>query len=336
MFKTILQIAFILLIAANATGQSHKAEVLLNEGIELSNEGSYVRAIERFNDALQLDRGLWEAKYELAFAYLQSGNPEMAERLSREIIKSKDSLKLEAMLILGAAYDRQNKSKKSLKVYKTAVHEFPDNYLAYFNLGLSYYNRKEWDKAEESVKKAIQYNNRYPGGHFLMSHIMINKGDAIKAMLSLYYFLLLEQDTERAKNAYEILQDIWKSRFDNSDGNRIISISKGSNNFFKMVDFAVNMKSQKCPPDSNPEESLNVFASNTGLLFEIISNTYEGGLDFWDITYLDFFKNLYDKGYSEPFAYYISNTNYRPQVLVWLSDHYSGFNSFINWMELQE
>jgi tetratricopeptide (TPR) repeat protein len=323
-------------IAVSVNAQDKEAESLLKEGIELNNEGSYGRAIERFLDALKIDDKLWKAKYELAFAYLQSGNPMMAEKYSREIVKGSDSLKLEAFLILGAAYDRQDKSKKSLKVYKKTVKEFPDNYLAHFNLGLSYYNRREWDKAEENVEKAILNNRAYPGSHFLMSHIMINKGEAVKAMLTLYYFLLLEQDTERAHNAYDILQDLWKSKVDNVNGKRIISIGKGSNDFFKMVDIAIKMKASEYDPDLKPEEQLKVFADNTKLLFDVISNTYDEELGFWEITYLDFFKKLYDRGYSEQFAYYISNTSYRPQVLVWLSDHYSGFNSFINWMGLQE
>ena len=103
-----------------------------------------------------------------------------------------------------------------------------------------------------------------------------------------------------------------------------------------MVDLAVKMKAESYDGNFEPADRLRVFSENTNLLFDVISQTYEGKLGFWELTYLDFFKELHNKGYTESFAYYISNSSYRPQVLVWLSDHFAGFNSFISWMELQQ
>ncbi len=321
-------------VAIAVSAQDNMAEQLLAEGIKYSNEGSYKRAIGFFEDALNVDEKLNRAKYELAYIYLQTGDSEKAAEYSREVMKSDDSLKLEATLILGAAYDQQNESKKSLKTYKKAVKEFPESNLAQFNLGLSYYNNRNWDEAESCLTKSLTIDKSYPGSHFLLAHIMLNKGETVKSMLSLYYFLLLEQDTERTLDAYEILEELWKSSVTNLEGEKVISINSSSNDFYKIVDFDIKIKTATYQGNFEPSDRLNVFSENTNLLFDVISRNYDAKLGFWELTYVDFFKELHDKGFSNSFAYYVSNSSYRPQVLVWLSDHYAEFNSFINWMEL--
>lgn len=335
MNRIIIQLVVLVGFASGIYAQNSEVDKLMSEGIKYSTEGSYNRAIPLFEDALKIDKKLNRAKYELAYVFLQTGKSEKAVKYSKEIMSSNDSLKLEASLILGAAYDQQHKSKKSLKVYKKAVKEFPENNLAQFNLGLSYYNSSEWDEAEKCLIKSITIDKSYPGSHFLLAHIMLNKGETVKSMLSLYFFLLLEQDTERAVDAYEVLEELWKSSITNLDGKTVVSISKSNNDFYKMVDLAVKMKAESYQGNFEPTDRLNVFSINTNLLFDTISQSYDSKLGFWELTYVDFFKELHDKGFTKSYAYYVSNSSYRPQVLVWLSDHYSEFNSFINWMELQ-
>ncbi len=304
----------------------------VKQAIELNGEGSYNRAIKLLHQVLQEDKKNLSAKYELAYAYLQSGNSVGAEKYSKQILKQGDSLKLEAYLILGAAYDMMNDPKKSLKIYNKAVHEFPGNNLALFNLGLSYYNNDDLEMAERSLIRSIDVDKNYASSHYLMSHIMLRKGETVKAMLSLYYFLLLEQDSPRAEESYNMLEELWKSGVDNSGGKTIVAIEKKENDFYKMVDLEIKLKSTPYI-DDEPVMKLKVFTSNTNLLFDVISQKYKGNIGFWEQTYLDFFKDLHKKGFTDSFAYYISNTTYRPQVLVWLSDNYSEFNSFINWIE---
>ena len=336
MNKTILLLFLFFYNYIYVGAQDNEAQQLMAQGIKLSSEGSYKSAITRFEGALQLDKKLNNAKYELAYIYLKTGDYQKATKYSREVMKSDDSLKLEAALILGAAYDQQFESKKSLKVYKKAAKEFPKNNLVQFNLGLSYYNNRDWDEAELCLTNAITIDKSYAGSHFLLAHILINKGETVKSMLSLYYFLLLEQDTERTSDAYEILEELWKSSVTNLEGKTVISISNSNNDFYKMVDLAVKMKAASYTGNFEPTDRLRVFSENTNLLFDVISQAYDGKLGFWEFTYLDFFKELHDKGYSQSFAYYVSNTSYRPQVLVWMSDHFAEFNSFINWMELHQ
>jgi len=333
MYKILTYFLLSLLFISNLKAQNTGDKELVKQAVELNSEGSYNRAIELLHKALQEDKKNLSAKYELAYAYLQSGNSVGAEKYSKQILLQSDSLKLEAYLILGAAYDQMNKPKKSLKIYNKAVHEFPGNNLALFNLGLSYYNNDDLEMAERSLIRSIDVDKNYAGSHYLMSHIMLRKGETVKAMLSLYYFLLLEQDSPRAEESYNMLEELWKSGVDNSGGKTIVAIDKKENDFYKMVDLEIKLKSASYDSD-DPKDKLKVFVANTNILFDVISQKYKGNIGFWEQTYLDFYKELHKKGFTDSFAYYISNTTCRPQVLVWLSDNYGEFNSFINWLEL--
>ena len=316
--------------------QTESAAGLVRQAVELNSEGSHNRAIKLLKQALELDKNDLSAKYELAFAYLKTGNSKGAEKYSKQLLRQGDSLKLEAYLILGAVYDLKGQSKKSLKIYDKAVHEFPGNSLASFNLGLSYYNNNNMDMAEVCMIRSIDRDENYASSHYLMSHIMLRKGETVKAMLSLYYFLLLEQDTPRTEEAYSMLEELWRSGVKNADGNRIVTIDSDASDFYKMIDLEIKLKSESYENKFEPDEKLKVFTANTNMLFEAISQKYKGRIGFWEHTYLDFFKELNQKEFTDSFAYYISNTTFRPQVLVWLSDHYNEFNSFINWFELYQ
>ena len=326
---------FILFIPLFSNAQTESADALVKQAIELNSEGSYNRAINLLKEALGKDKDNHSAKYELAFACLQTGDLKEAEKYSKQLIRQGDSLKLEAYLILGAVYDQMDKPKNSLKIYDKAVHEFPGNNLALFNLGLSYYNNGDMNMAERCLIRSIDVDKNYPGSHYLLSHVMLRKGETVKAMLSLYYFLLLEQDSPRSEEAYSLLEELWKSGISSSGGKTFVSIDGKTDNFYKLVDLEIKLKSTSYDKMFEPEDKLKVFVSNTDLFFDVISQKYKGDTGFWEQTYLDFFKELYRKNFSDSFAYYVSNTTYRPQVLVWLSDHYNEFNSFINWIELR-
>ena len=315
--------------------QKESSSELFKQAVELNAEGSYDRAVKMLKKVLEKDKNSPAAQYELAYALLHTGKPKEAVKYSNRIIRQGDSLKLEAYLLLGAAYGQLGDARKSLKIYDKAVHEFPGNNLALFNLGLSYYNNNDLDMAERSLIRSIDVDNSYPGSHYLMAHVMLRKGETVKAMLALYYFLLLEQDTPRAEESYDMLVELWKSGVNSDDGSKIVSIDKNADDFYKMLDLEIKLKTDSYEGKFEPDERLKVFTDNTRMFFNVISQKYKRKIGFWEHTYLDFFNDLNEKGFTDSFAYYISNTKYRPQVLVWLSGHYQNFNQFIKWIELR-
>jgi tetratricopeptide (TPR) repeat protein len=334
MNKLIVFISLIF-IPLTLTAQSGSSSGLVKQAVELNHDGSYNRAVKLLTKALKADKNNLAAKYELAYAYLHTGNSKGAVKYSKQVIRQGDSLKLEAYLLLGAAFDQMDKAKESLKIYDKAVHEFPGNNLALFNLGLSYYNNNNLDMAERSLIRSIDVDHTYASSHYLLSYVMLRKGETVKAMLSLYYFLLLEQDTERSEEAFDMLVELWKSGVNMTEGSKIVSIDRDADDFYKMLDLEIKLKTISYKNKFEPDERLKVFVENTAMFLDVISQKYKGRVGFWEHTYLDFFKELHGKNFTNSFVYYISNTKFRPQVLVWLSEHYNEFNSFIKWIEIK-
>ena len=59
-------------------------------------------------------------------------------------------------------------------------------------------------------------------------------------------------------------------------------------------------------------------------------------LDFFAITYIDFFNLLTHNEHEYVYSYYISNCVYKEKVLAWLTENNGPFSEFMEWMELQQ
>lgn len=72
-----------------------------------------------------------------------------------QMIIVKDPLSPEEHINLGVAYERQGELDHALKEYRLAAKKLPQ---AYLYLGNVYFQKKDWEKAEESYKTAIEQN----------------------------------------------------------------------------------------------------------------------------------------------------------------------------------
>jgi tetratricopeptide (TPR) repeat protein len=332
--KSVILFVFLLCLPVLSAQEGWQED--LERGIELNQDERYKEAIVCLLNVLEADKSQYQARYELAYAYLQRGEEQLAIRHSKLIMKTENDWWLDACLILGAAYEQMGQTKKALKVYQKACHKEPHNYLVHYNLGLSYYNDKEWDLAEEAVSKAIRLNRSHSSSHFLMSYIMLEKREMVKAMLAMYFFLLVEQDTERTKKVYSMLELLWKSGVETNGESTLISLGNSKNDFYKLMELSVKLKAATYTEKQQLTDKLAVFEENTGLFFSLLAEMYDGSMGFWELTYIDYFLLLHQNGHTASFANYISNTNYQAQVLVWMSDHHGELNKFVDWLELNQ
>lgn len=74
-----------------------------------------------------------------------------------QMIIVKDPLSPEEHINLGVAYERQGELDHALKEYRLAAKKLPQ---ANLYLGNVYFQKKDWEKAEESYKIAIEQNPR--------------------------------------------------------------------------------------------------------------------------------------------------------------------------------
>jgi tetratricopeptide (TPR) repeat protein len=326
-------IGFVLLFLILSTpswGQTPLIDKLINEGIGFYDTGKYDEAIQKYEKVLELSRSNLTARYELALTFYTKCDYDKAIDHSRIVMQAEGEYYEESALIYGASLENQNKSKRAVKVFEMAIAKHPDNAQLHYNAALSYFKLKGYNTAERHVTLSLDQDIANPAGHLLLANIMLAKGEKLKCMMSLYYYLLIEQDSERTPKAFELLQNIWEYELQNAKNNRNTAAVTEMNSF-KMTEISMG----KLLVNDTTQNEMNRFQVRTSSFLKAISETQWDELFFWKTRYIDFFSHIHQKGYDNSYAAFISQCKYKVDVMTWISDHYPQFGSFTDWMEKQ-
>lgn len=331
-------IVVLAVICSIGWGQNLEVELLIKKGISLHEKGFYEDAIKKYQAALEIEPLNMLAHYEIAYAYMESKKWEEALYHSKQVVRENGDYWLEAVMVNGAALDNLGESKKAIKLYQKALKKKPDNYLLYYNLGISLFGEEDYEGAESAVQKAILNNRQHTSSHLLLANIKMQQGQRLKSALPLYFFLLYEQDSDRSVEAWDQLQVIWLSAAIKNKG--VIAIKANPKALSSglgagEIGMGAIASSFMMDEDVKQLKEPHKFVNKTQKLFSLLNETKNDDLGFWEIVYLDHFNALFDQGYIESFAYFISNCKYKPEVLTWITENGYEFQKFMNWMELQ-
>lgn len=338
-------LVLLLVIVLNSAlfAQSSDFETIVSRGIIDYESGKYESALTWFEQAYKMDKKSELACYQLALTQLALHDDQKAAMYSYKVIERNEEYKEDAYLINGSAWENLGRTEKARRIYKEALKIYPDNYLLSYNLALSFFNDGKYDKAQEYVVRAIESYPAHASSHLLLSYIMFDKGERVQSMLPLYYFLLLEQDSDRSETAYELLGSLWNQGV-RTKGQRDIQLVEAGfkYNDFASVELAVSMikASESMAKEGNnlsdTSNSLLVkFANNSKVFFKILKDESEDKEGFWWDFYVNFFSKIDKNDLTEPFSYFISSCRYNSDVLLWMSDNHQEFQRFTSWMEVQ-
>lgn len=320
--------------------QQNDVVKLIDQGVALQEHGLYEDAIKKYKQALAIEKNNLRAKYEMAYTYLVLKNWDEAIYYSYDVTKEEEAgYYLDACMLYGAALDNSGRGKMAIRFYKKVLKKNPDEHLLHYNLALAYFNRKKNDEAQEHVQKAILMNKSHLSSHLLLSSIMQEKGERFKSMLPLYYFLLYEQDSERSEEAHRQLQNLWTRAAIQDGGSIAISLgSKSVNSGMMAIDVGVGAIAATYIVDEEKKTIKQPYklAQQTNDLFSLMTKIKVSDLDFFAITYVDFFNLLTQNGHAKVFGYYISNCIYKEKILAWLTENNSRFLQFMEWGQLQQ
>ncbi|WP_162055554.1 tetratricopeptide repeat protein [Pontibacter pamirensis] len=338
MKKLLCSLLFCLAIAVTSQAQSSTDVVdIIEEGIRLYEEGNYKAAIEQHKEALKLDAKNPEANYELALTYFALKDMPNAIAYSNAVIKTRvaePELRAQAHVNKGSALDVSGKPEKAIKEYYRAIKLAPRHHLAYYNLGLTHYNQKNYKEAEQYLTKALQFNQGHGSSHLLLAYIKQAQKQRVQSLLALYNFLLLEPASERAPAAYELLQQMQQEGVSKGNGNAInitVSADKLVDNPFSAAELMVSMTqashSIEAQEVKTPEQ---LFYENTESFFNILGELREEKQDFWWSYYVEFFHEMALDKNVETFSYYISQSK-SPASLNWLQKHPEKVEQLTSW-----
>jgi Tfp pilus assembly protein PilF len=345
--KTLLFIAFLLPISGALTAQT--AKEFYKKGIELYDNGNYEGALGQYEAALKIEPKNSTFHYEMASTYLALQKYDDAIKYAEKVIKLKDGNENLAHVLVGTGYDLLGKPKKAIKAYEEGIKAYPNDYNLYFNLGITLQSQKEYDKAESAAMSSIKNNPYHANSHALLANVQYEKNKKIRTMLPFYGYLWVKPTGKKALAIRELLERLYKNgaRVEQKGDKQNIVISLSApddkeefSSEESTMSLLASLMSIKL--DKKTEDSLKInttpegtFFSNTETLFRLLSKKDRKTTDsFWQTTYVNPFKELYESNHLEAFCYSVYGDT--EAVKKWQAKNVDKVAAYDIWLTLKK
>lgn len=334
---TKIKLAIGLILLATASFGQSITDSLVQIGKEYHEHGYYEDAIAKYQEALAIDPASAMAHYEVSVSYLSIEDYDNAIQYSSKAIALDDQFALQAYVVKGSALGYLGKSKESIKLFKKGIRKYGDQYFFNYNLGYNYYHLKQYKKAEEALVKAIRANPHHASSHLLLAYVMHDMRKTTQSLLSLYYFLLLEPDSERASAAHQLLMQQFGGNVKKSMGepNQVnIALNANADHEFGAAAMMVSMLEASNSLAENAGKSEGeLFVKNTTSFFKILGELKQKDSKgfHWEY-YVPFFYEIAQSAHIDTYCYYISQLS-GEESLRWLQHNMDKVEQFDQWLK---
>lgn len=334
------------------TGQS--LDSLVQEGIKLHDAGKYNEAIETYKKALALDTKSYLVNYEIAFSYSALKQYDEALRYA-EVSLSYATIetKLHPTILKGSALDDLGRTAESVAFYKDALKDFPDHYLLLFNYAISLSRLGNSEEAEKALIKALGNNPNHPGSHLQLAKINLDKNLKSKAALGMFFFLMLENTSQRSEENAPVLKQLFYGQSQKKDSARVITITLPDSKkdpewasaelFFSFMGLA-STEIDKALKDKNAiRTEQQRFVSDSERFFNTMKELKDKkkkpkkkksveSTDIWWDLYVPFFSEVVKNGHTEAFCYHVMASSDEADIKNWLEANNEKLEYFYLWV----
>lgn len=323
-FITIFILFLTSLSAINAQPASDK---LIRRGVAMHDKGRYQDAISYYQQALKLNPSSMSATYEMALSYLMLKDYDNALRYSTKVINTNfKPLLVDAYCVKSTALADSKKLPSAIQLLNEALQKCGDEYLLHYNLGLCYFKNKDLNLSIYHLQKAIEIDTTHPSVFLLYAYALNDSGRWIQSIYSFHFFLLLEPNTDRSKDAFGELYDILTQQLD-QDSQRLTSEdgvdTKTMYEYLRKIQ--PKMQDQHFQYAFFEQASKHVFFT----LSQLQDNNHKGLL--WDF-FVPIYNEILQSGYFDTYCRYVSSS-YFPVSLEWWRTNTSKVDGFIEWFE---
>jgi tetratricopeptide (TPR) repeat protein len=344
--KNLILFSLLLSSSLSFLAQStEEVQQLITRGIEYHDSGQFEEAISTYQEALDIDHTNATANYEIAFSYASLRDYDNAIKHCNKVIKQKKGDPTMAYVTKANCLDKQGYSKKAIKVYKKALKKTGHHYLIHYNLALTYFKLKDFDKSIENTIAAIENNPGHASSHILLGYSQMSLGNKTQTILALNYFLLLEHDTKRSAEALKIFNDkIIGDVTSSQDGNNKtinISISPNTDEGFMAAELSLSIlqATKGTLLDGAEEDEIETEMSDQEYYVYKITSFYQilGELKeakneglFWDF-YVPMFYKIANSDHMETFCYLFSSND--EESAIWIEENEDALIDFAEWLQ---
>lgn len=326
--STILLFLLLLPLSIYAQPQQQpSSERLIRQGVALHDKGQYNEALALYREALKLNPNSMSAVYEISLSYLELKDYDNAIKYSNRVIASSfQPLLVDAYIVKSSALAETNKIDQSIQLLNDALIRCGDEYLLYFNLGLCYFNKKDYNQAIFNLRKAIEIDATRSSAFLLYAYALNDTGRWLQSFYSFHFFLLLEPNTQRSKEAFSEMYDILSADIPANDER--LSSENGVDKR-KLYQHIVNKKTRNTDLDSQylyfQEASKEIF-----FFLSQLQNDTQSGL-MWDF-FVPTYEEILGSGHFDTYCRYVT-VSYFPASLEWWNNNKEQVDDFIEWFE---
>jgi serine/threonine protein kinase/Tfp pilus assembly protein PilF len=188
---------------------SFEALRLYNEGLQLTQQGSYQEALKRFEAATKQDASFALAFSGMAQAYSELGYDNEAQQASRQAMALGDVLPAQEKYRIAANhYGILNNSEKAIEAYENLVNASPGDTMTRYDLGVLYEESGALDKAQDQFAKVVELDGKFVAGLLALGRVEIKRGNPQPALEPLDRALSLATQLENDEARANIQQAI--------------------------------------------------------------------------------------------------------------------------------
>lgn len=321
-------IIFFLLFTTLTIYAQPSSDKLIRQGVSLHDKGKYKDAISCYEEALKVNPGSMSAVYEMSLSYLQLKDFDKAIRYSTKVISADfKPLLVDAYVVNGTALANQDKMEEATKLLNEGLEKCGDEYLLHFNLGLCYFNSKDNNKAAEHLRKAIEIDATRASAFLLYAYTLNDLGQCIQSFYAFHFFLLLEPNTERSKDAFGEMFDIVNTKLEDAD---VLKLSTEEGIDRKRI--YEQLQEKKTGATDNISQ-YNFFVESSKLIFFTFAqmqNDSQTGL-LWYF-FVPTYEEILGSGHFDTYCRYVS-VAFFPESLAWWENNKTEVDNFIEWFE---
>ncbi len=322
---------------------ANKAEQLVEEGIKLHDAGKYDEAIGLYYEALAADADHPRALYEMSYTCYIAGKYDSAILIGNKLIgmNVSENILKNVYVTLGSVYDDVKKPGKAEEIYKDGIKKFPDFYLLYFNLGVTYYfeNPSKDKPALDNFQKAVTLKPLHAGSNYWQYKMLANE-NKIPAVLAACVLCIAEQKTKRSAECSAFIQSSLtpNTKSDSTTKNFTIYIpssllSQAKENNFSAAELGLSLlaASPEIMDTLHLDDTQKKLSFQLQGLFNFLSDSKKNKGFYWKF-YAPFFYDLKQKDYTEVLVNIIL-MNSEKDSEDWIVKNQTKVNDFYSWVK---
>ncbi len=191
-------------MAAQPQADREAARALAAQSISATDNGDLDRGMELMDQALALDSGNVNLKYEKAYIHVKKQEFKKAMAILIPLLEQPGAEDLWYQM-LGNCYDYVGDPKKAVATYAEGLRRFPNSGRLHLEMGIIALGRKDYDKAIEIWEEGIQRAPRYPSNYYWAAKLFCNSAEPLWGVLYGEIFMHLETRTKRTAEISELL-----------------------------------------------------------------------------------------------------------------------------------